>query len=76
VLSKYVVVDNCCQAQGTIQEVFSDKMTNGEYDTSVVKDVKHLIKRPPEEMVKTPYSMQALLLIFMVQLLSLEEKLK
>jgi hypothetical protein len=50
---QYVVVDNCCQSWGSILAVFSDKTEDGEFITSVVQDVKHLINRPLEMINKT-----------------------
>ena len=50
---RYVVVDNCCQSRGCIQDVFSDKTDDGQYKTSVVQDIKHLINRPLEMINKT-----------------------
>lgn len=50
---KHFVVDNCCHSRNAIQQVFSDKDEQGCFITSVIQDIKHLINRPLEEIVKT-----------------------
>jgi hypothetical protein len=50
---RYIVVDNCCQSRGSIQAVFSEKTEDGQFITSIVQDVKHLINRPLEMVNKT-----------------------
>jgi hypothetical protein len=45
---KHVVVEHCCQARGTIKQVFFDKTGDGNFVTSVVQDVKHLINHSLE----------------------------
>lgn len=50
---KNVVVEHCCQARGTIKQVFFDKTGDGNFVTSAVQDVKHLINHSLEEIVKT-----------------------
>jgi len=50
---KYIVVDNCCHSRGSIHQVFSEKDDNGSFITMIVQDVKHLINRPLEEVMKT-----------------------
>lgn len=50
---EYFVVDNCCLSRGTIQGVFNSKDADGNFTTSIIQDVKHLINRPLEYINKT-----------------------